>query len=243
MQALTTATLRKVYKTDVFHQSEPNAPRSASRVVLTNIYVCRYTHNERKAHYIIHKPWDCLTWEAPPAVVKLFESTGLLGKRTRRGNFSGYLNTGSQHTSRIFWVCKQSQIGKSHLPICRNLWSISDLMSSDGECQPPPRSSSTSDTSDAISVGLRDVETDENGGKALCNVNYNSPPPWPSSLLHLYGQKTAGSSQTKRNFQLRRPKATGAEITLQAEALFEFPLTRNLRSDQVVSHPSNALER
>lgn len=40
---------------------------------------------------------------------------------------------------------------------------------------PPPRSSPASDASDAISVALRDVETDENGGKALCNVNYNSP--------------------------------------------------------------------
>lgn len=89
----------------------------------------------------------------------------------------------------------------------------------------------------------RDVETDENGGKALCNVNYNSPPPWPSSLLHLCRQKTAGSSQTKRNFQLRQPKATGAEITLQVEALFEFPLTRNSRRDRVVSHLSYALEQ
>lgn len=153
-------------------------------------------------------------------------------RRILRGNF----NKGSQHTSRILWVCKQSQIGKSHLLICRNLWSISDVMSSDGGRRPSPCSSSASDMSDAISVALRDVETDENGGKALCNVNYNSPPPWPSALLHLDRQKTAGSSQTRWNFQLRRPKATGAKIALQVEALFEFPLTRNLRRDRVVSH-------
>lgn len=139
----------------------------------------------------------------------------------REGEFlRGYLNKFIQHTSRILRVCKQSQIGKSHLLICRNLWSISDLTSSDGGCWRPLCSSPASDTSDAISAALRDVETDENGGKALCNVNYNSPPPWPSSLLHLYRQKAAVSIQTKRNFQLRRPKVTGAEITLQVEALF-----------------------
>lgn len=107
------------------------------------------------------------------------------------------LNKGSQHTS--------STLGVQTIPSWRLAppylrQSLINFRSDEFRWWLPPRSSSASDASDAISLALGDVETDENGGKALCNVNCNSPPPWPSSPLHLFGQKTATSSQTKGNF-------------------------------------------